>query len=149
MVERAEGLLRPHAALSIELPKTLFGLGIRRKHRVSRVEVLGLQGGDALELSLSIGGRPARQVLGDLVQRQTFICQPIADQTRTDRCSQFGHQFGQLSRREVRPQEILLIGIARRVRLQDRLQILDEFRLGLDPFFRPAPARRTRPSAGS
>jgi len=149
VVERPECLLRPHAPFAIELSETLFGLGIQRKHRVSRAEVLGLQFGDALELSLAVGRLTARQVLRDLVPRQPLLGQPITHDVRTDRRPHLGDLLGNLSGRELGPHDVFLVGIASRADLQNGLQVLFEFRLGRDSFFRPPPARRTRPAAGS
>lgn len=58
VVERAEGPLRPHATLAIELSEVLLGLGIQGKHGIARVEVLALQFRNALELRLAIGRPP-------------------------------------------------------------------------------------------
>src|SRR3970282_237537 len=52
-------------------------------------------------------------------------------------------------RREVRPQYVFLVGVSSGAYLQNRFQILFEFRFGLDLFFRPAPGRPTRPAAVS
>jgi len=149
VVECAKRLPRPHAALAIELSETLFGLGIHGEYGVSRVEVLCLQGGDALKLSLAIGRLTAGHVLGDLVQRQPLFGQPITHHVRTDRRPHLGDLLGNLGRRELGPHALFLVGIAGGADLQHGLQIPFELRLGRDFFFRPPPTRRTRPAAGS
>lgn len=98
------------------------------------------------------GGKKRRSMglyFGDLVQSQALLRQPRPHERRTHRGAQVAHALGQLGGREVRPHEALLIGIARRVQLQHRLQIFDEGRGGGPLFFRAAPGRRTRPAAGA
>ncbi len=149
MVQRAERLLCPYAALAEELPEMLFGLGIEGKYGVAHREVFGLQFRDPPELGVPIGAVPAFQNLLDLVSRQLLPFHPVLHDWWTDRCSHVRHHIRNLPRRQVRPEYVFLVGVSGSANLQNRFQILFEFRLGLDLFFRPAPGRRTRPAAGS
>ncbi len=54
LVERLECLLSPPATFAIELAQNLFGLGIQRKNRTTRTEILGFERDDALKLSVTI-----------------------------------------------------------------------------------------------
>ena len=135
VVERLERLLRPHTALAIELPQTLFRFGVERQHGVAGVEVLGFQDGDALELRIAVWRLASGQHLGHLVQRQTFLFQPGADDLRADRRPQRGHLLGQLVWRKLGPHRGLFIRVTRRAHLKHRLQIPFELWLSFDLFF--------------
>ena len=149
VIECLERLIAANSASTVKLAQMFFGLGVHGKVRVAQNFVFVDQRCNSLKLGIAVGMRTASQVFAYLPQSQAFIFHPLANGIVTYGSSQRVQFLREDGGREVGEDNGFVVGVARCPRVEQRVQIPLGWRVCSDLFFRPAPGRRTRPSAGS
>lgn len=90
------GLVSSNTSRAVELAQVFLGLRVDGKHRISGVEVLRFQLGNAEELGVPVGMLTSFQSLLDLPQSQSRVLQPVPDDGGAHGSPQVRHRIGDL-----------------------------------------------------
>ena len=142
MVQSFLGLLRVEPALPEQKPQEFLVFGIHAHDRVGRLHESGAVVGDDLKLLIAMNVASQRQRFASLATPQAMAFQKLGHDGDTHAKASPQKFLGDLGTRKVGPKNAVLVGIARRVGIDDLQKgLVDSWKkrqtaLAATPFFR-------------
>lgn len=118
------GFLRVQSALTKQKSQEFLVFGVHAHDGIGRLGESGAVMGDDLKLSIAIGMASHGERLARLATPQAMAFQKLGHNADTHAKASPQKFLGDLGTRKIRPQNAILIGIARRVRIDDLQKVL-------------------------
>ena len=144
MVVDPTGAVSIIAVTTIKIAEQFFFLRINAQHREPSAHERLFERRDGGELRLALGSASQTTRFGITTFSQSEVRQESRDEIPADRNASLSHRPAELTGMLAQPSHLLVLRITGQRVIDNQPELLDEFRLPVEFFFRPPPGFRTR-----